>query len=136
MKVFFIILVLFLVGCSTTKCRNSKHREEISAKTKQGDNLKKTFQVDDEKKQISSDERVFIYKYDGALQCGLGHGIKAQIMEKQLKRIPVFSRENKPDGLMHVQACGQPTGRANVYEIKKSDLKQAKSYGFLLWRFN
>jgi hypothetical protein len=134
-KNFLIIVALFMVGCSSTKCRNTKHVEEISAKLKDGQQLKNTFQVNDGK-SINQKERIFVYKYDGALQCGLGHGIKAYIMEKELKDVAVFSRENKPDGLMHVQACGQPTGRANVYEILRSDLAKAKKIGFMLWRFN
>ena len=130
-----LILILFTIGCSTTKCKTVKHQKEIDATHVNADKLKKTFNVD-QKKNNGKEEHVFIYKYDGALQCGLGHAVKVQVMEQELTGITVYSRENKPDGLMHVQACGQPTGRANVYEVSKSNADKAKSRGFLLWRFN
>lgn len=84
---------------------------------------------------VSSQERVRVFKYDGSLQCGMGKAVPMAEMAKELAGITIYSQENKPDGLMHIQACGTPTGRANVYEIDKSALEQAKKKGFKEWTF-
>ena len=78
-------------------------------------------------------DRIKVYKYDGSLQCGMGKAIAFEVMQKDLKNIKVYSAANKPDGLMHIQQCGTPTGTANVYEIDKKDLEAAKKLGFKLW---
>lgn len=78
-------------------------------------------------------QRVFVYKPDGSLQCGQGQKIEINEMKKQLGQIEVYSADNKHDGLMRVQMCGQPTGSCNVYEIKASDLEQALKIGFKKW---
>lgn len=78
-------------------------------------------------------QRVYVYKPDGSLQCGQGQKIELNEMKKQLGQIETFSAENKHDGLMRVQMCGQPTGTCNVYEIKLSDLDQALKLGFKKW---
>lgn len=79
--------------------------------------------------------RVKVFKYDGSLQCGMGKPIPVSEMQKELAGITVYSAENKPDGLMHIQACGTATGRANVYEIDKTALEAAKKKGFKEWTF-
>ncbi|MCB0365639.1 MAG: hypothetical protein H6624_04400 [Bdellovibrionaceae bacterium] len=81
------------------------------------------------------ENRVFVYKYDGSKQCGAGQPISVKTMAKELKGMQVFSQENKPDGLMHIQVCGAATGRANVYEIKAEDLAKAQAKGFQEWKF-
>jgi len=73
---------------------------------------------------------VLVYKADGSLQCGAAKGLSAEEMGKQLGPIKIFSREKKPDGLMHIQVCGSPTGMINVYEISASDLTAAEKLGF------
>ena len=78
-------------------------------------------------------DRVKIYKYDGSLQCGMGKTIDPEQMKQELKLIPVYKFESKQDGLMHIQACGTPTGKANVYEIDKIKLSDAKKLGFKEW---
>jgi hypothetical protein len=80
-------------------------------------------------------DRVKVYKYDGSLQCNMGKAISVDEMEKQLKDIKVFARENKSDGMMRIQLCGSPTGRANVYEIERKDIEAAKKAGFQEWTF-
>lgn len=87
--------------------------------------------------QLSSNaqSRVKVFKYDGSLQCGKAKPVSVSEMQRELKGIAVYSAENKPDGLMHVQVCGSPTGRANVYEIDKSTLEAAKKLGFKEWTF-
>ncbi len=113
-----------LVGCSTGNCRSQK---ENSMKAEQKD------QKPIETPLTGELDRVKVYKYDGSLQCGMGKPIAAEVMQKDLKTIPVFSAINKADGLMHIQQCGTPTGTANVYEIDKKDLEAAKKLGFKLW---
>ena len=73
---------------------------------------------------------VFVFKADGSLQCGMGKPISAEEMEKELKGIKVLSRDKRPDGMMHIQVCGSPTGIINVYEIPASQLAEAQSRGF------
>lgn len=77
--------------------------------------------------------RVKVFKYDGSKQCGMAEATPIDKMQKELKGIKVYSSENLADGLMHIQACGTPTGKANVYEIDKKDLAAAKKLGFKEW---
>src|SRR4051812_33365420 len=72
----------------------------------------------------SEQDRVFVYKYDGSLQCGQGKAIAVEAMAKELNGIPVISSLKKNDGQMHIQVCGSISGRANVYEIPAKFLKQ------------
>lgn len=73
---------------------------------------------------------VFVYKSDGSLQCKAAVGIPVAEMEKQLEGINVYSRDKRPDGKMHIQVCGSPTGMINVYEIPESSLQEAEARGF------
>lgn len=98
--------------------------------------LKETAIMDASQKPLNQVlDRVKIYKYDGSLQCSMGKAVPPEEMEKQLKGITVFSRENKADGMMRIQVCGTPTGRANVFEIERKDLEAAKKLGFQEWTF-
>ena len=83
----------------------------------------------------ATQRRIKVFKYDGSLQCGMRAGIPVGEMAKELSGITIFSSENKPDGLMHIQACSTNTGRANVYEIDASSLEDAKKRGFKEWTF-
>jgi hypothetical protein len=127
LKSFFslVFLVLILIGCAAGNCRS--HRETVPDEKA----------VNQAVAQISSNaqNRVKVYKYDGGLQCGMGKPIAISQMQKELKDINVYSSENKPDGLMHIQACGTPTGQANVYEIDRTSLEAAKKRGFKEWTF-
>ena len=78
-------------------------------------------------------DRIRVFKYDGSLQCGMGAAIPLATMAKDLGDIKTFSSVNKSDGLMHMQMCGSPTGKANVYEIDSSQLPAAKKAGFREW---
>ena len=86
--------------------------------------------------QNKPNERVRVYKPDGSLQCGQGKAIPVGEMKNELKDISVFASENKADGLMHMQMCGAPTGKHNVYEINRADLEKAKSRGFKEWTWD
>ena len=76
------------------------------------------------------DNRIYVAKADGSLQCGMAKGQTPQDMEKQLEGIKVYSRENRPDGRMHIQVCGSATGQVNVFEIPSTSLKDAEKRGF------
>ena len=80
-------------------------------------------------------DRVLVYKYDGSLQCGMGKPVALDVMAKELTSITLYSSVKKPDGLMHIQVCGSPTGMANVFEIPAKSLKAAESKGFKKWSF-
>jgi hypothetical protein len=77
---------------------------------------------------------VLVYKADGSLQCGMGKGTTAEDMEKKLAGLGVTARSKREDGMMHIQACGQATGMANVYEIPESSLAAAEKRGFRRFR--
>jgi hypothetical protein len=83
----------------------------------------------------SDNGRLFVYKYDGSLQCGMGKAIPLEVMAKELQGITVYSSVKKRDGLMHIQVCGSITGMANVYEIPAKFQKQAEGKGFKKWSF-
>lgn len=80
-------------------------------------------------------DRVLVYKYDGSLQCGMGKPVALDVMAKELGPITIFSSIKKPDGLMHIQVCGSPTGMANVFEIPAKSQKAAEGKGFKKWSF-
>lgn len=125
MKKWILVLTLFTLGCASGNCRSN--RETKVDEKKQGEIVN----------QISNNAqaRVKVFKYDGSLQCGQGKAIPVAEMQKELAGITVYSAVNKPDGLMHIQLCGSPTGRANVYEIDKTSLEAAKKKGFKEWTF-
>jgi hypothetical protein len=80
-------------------------------------------------------DRIYVYKYDGSLQCQKAKSIAVDVMAKELKGIPILSSIKKSDGMMHIQVCGTITGMANVYEIPTRFLKQAEARGFKKWNF-
>lgn len=117
------ISALFLISCAQGNCRqNRKDDPEIQAQ-----------KAEEIKKKSEASDRVYVFKYDGSLQCGQASATAVEDMKKDLGKVTVFSQENKPDGLMHIQACGTPTGRANVYWIARKDLSEAVKKGFKEW---
>lgn len=128
LKLGLILGVFIIVSCQTGHCRKTENQlppvetpEQMGLKNKG--------------EQVKEEERVFVYKYDGSLQCGQGRKIPLKEMAGQLEGIKIFSMKNKPDGLMHIQVCGSPSGFANVYEVGKSSLPIIKEKGFKLWEF-
>lgn len=83
-----------------------------------------------------SEGREWVYKYDGSLQCSQGNEVSLEQAAQQLEGVAIYSREKRTDTLMRVQVCGHPTGRANVFEIDKSDLARALELGFKVWDFD
>lgn len=118
LKKFLIGISLIVVSCAAGPCKNTVDRSKTGEMA------------------VLPTERVRVYKPDGSLQCGMGKGTPVADMQKELKGIKVHKSENKPDGLMHIQLCGSPTGLCNVYEIDKSDLETAKSFGFKEWTWD
>ena len=101
--ILFLITGFFVAGCATGHCRARKTQKQ---------------------------ETVFVYKADGSRQCGMGTIIPIETMAEELKGIKVYSQAKKSDGFMHAMVCGGPTGQVNAYEILKSDLNKAISFGF------
>jgi hypothetical protein len=129
LKVLTLFLsLLFFVSCQSGHCR--KVDESLpSVVTPEQMDKKDNHQS---KKQA---RRIFVYKYDGSLQCDQGRKIPLKEMAGQLDGIKVYSMQNKNDGLMHIQVCGSATGFANVYEIAESDKLAAQKAGFKVWEF-
>lgn len=118
------ILLASLSACSSKPCKIEDRKEgptNMSAEEKSTSNGK------------DLTTRVFVYKADGSLQCGMGKKIDALEMKKELGNIQVFSTANKSDGLMRIQLCGHPTGQNNVFEISAKDLEEALKLGFKKW---
>jgi hypothetical protein len=116
---------IFALGCAQGNCRS------------QASSTVNPAQAEVQMKNTSSQQdRIRVFKYDGSLQCNKGKAIALDVMAKDLGSIPVFSSANKSDGLMHIQQCGTPTGKANVYEIDASNLALARKAGFREWTFD
>ena len=136
-RLFLGALVLALFSCTSGNCR--RDGTLIIPKTATGKVAAKTPSKPETQTKNGDfpplEKRVFVFKYDGSKQCGVGKAIPLKVMAKQLKGIKIFSKENKMDGLMHSQVCGAATGRANVYEISKDDLEKAQAKGFEEWTY-
>ena len=122
---------LFVMACTTGPCRELRDQKAADA---QGAGVKPGTAVEG---GVMKDDRggpqvetVFVFKPDGSLQCGERVGIAVQSMEQELRGIQVFSRNNRPDGMMRIQVCGAPTGQINVYEIPATSLSEAEKRGF------
>ena len=123
MRFIFLVLVLIsMAACSNKPCK-TEDRPEVTM----------TGQEKPSSAAKDLTQRAFVYKPDGSLQCGMGKKIEVETMKKELAGITVYSSENKNDGLMRIQVCGQPTGQNNVYEISASDLDKALKLGFKKW---
>lgn len=126
-KLFVTLFFLLPLGCQMGHCRRSqKNIPQVQLP-----------ENPDTKKKGESSRKVSVFKYDGSLQCGQGKAadLKAMASELEGKDIKIFNMEKKPDGLMHIQVCGSPTGIANVYEISEGDLGRATALGFKKWTF-
>jgi hypothetical protein len=137
------LFTMLFVACTTGPCRELRDQQAADAQdaaaranspglntdtpgvANQGGYVSET-----PSRPMAATPTVMVYKPDGSLQCGMGKPIPVQEMEKQLQGIRVISRENRHDGMMHIQVCGAPTGMINVYEIPSSSLSEAESRGF------
>lgn len=120
--------LLGAVGCANGHCRQPQVVTAPQGPTPQADSVKLN----------SSQEYVWIYKYDGTLQCGEGREKSVDSMNEELKSSGIKARkmEKRSDGMMRAQVCGQGTGRANAFEIPKSQQGSAEAMGFKPWSFN
>ena len=123
-----LLLVFAVQGCVQGHCR--RQVDEPVALAPLTESTSKSASVPPEP------GHVFVYKYDGSLQCGMGKPVDLDTMAKDLKGIPYVSAVKKHDGLMHIQVCGSLTGSANVYEIPAKFLPQAEGKGFKTWSFD
>ncbi|WGD51448.1 hypothetical protein QA641_39385 [Bradyrhizobium sp. CB1650] len=75
---------------------------------------------------------VYVYRYDGSVQCGGGEPISLEVMGKELTDagVKIISQRKGNDGLMHPFVCGAVTGAINVYEIDSADLQKARDRNF------
>jgi hypothetical protein len=121
-----LVFAILLAGCQQGHCRRQVDAPAEAQPLPGGA---------DQSLKPSESDRVFVYKYDGSLQCGQGKAIPVEVMAKELQGIPVSSSMKKNDGLMHIQVCGSISGKANVYEIPATYLKQAEGKGFKKWTF-
>lgn len=124
----FIFILGLLAGCSTVESQTEKSSLVNPIRKVSKVNLK--IAASNEKS-----ETVFVFKYDGSAQCESGSIVSLDKMAQQLEGIKVYSQIKKSDGLMRIQLCGSPTGKANVFEISKKDIKKAKLLGFQIWKF-
>lgn len=132
--ILFTMMTTLVFSCSTRTCKpsetlaqNSETKKLIAGETK----ISPTNHMSNN--QI---KKIKIYKPDGSIQCEKGTGIPVQEMAKELGDITIYNSENKHDGLMRIQVCGQPTGQSNVYEIGESDYPRAAGLGFKKWKGN
>lgn len=117
MKFIYYFLFMFLVGCTQGNC------------IRKADNTQSDVVPADVK-------TVWVYKYDGSRQCGLGEVISLGKMKNELEDLLVYKMEKRNDGLMRTMNCGAATGMANVYQISQKDLEIAKKLGFKEWSFS
>jgi hypothetical protein len=146
MKWLSVVLVFFMgiVSCQNKPCReiqaekmgrNQEVKNPNLTGAAQDGNLgsKSPNPIESEASSKAAQLKVRVYKPDGSLQCGMGHKIPLEEMERELKGISVSSRINQNDGLMRIQVCGAPTGQCNIYEIDRKDLAKALNLGFKEW---
>ena len=124
-KVLFVVLIFLTAACANGPCRQLREPQLAAQQSPATAAVEAPAGT-----ALAKAGNVFVYKADGSLQCEKKLGITPQEMEKELKGIPVSSRTNRPDGMMHIQSCGSPSGRVNVYEIPATSLKEAEKRGF------
>ena len=119
-----------LAACSAGHCRKPSERNQELLRELKGEPP-----VAAKKSEKEEETTVWVYKYDGSLQCNIARAKSLKVMAKQLAGIPILAQEKRHDGLMHITVCGSPTGKANVYKINKEDLEKAQAVDFKVWSF-
>lgn len=125
MTAVLLLASSFMFACTQGHCRRKAQAPGTAQPVESGD----------ASTTPKGPDRIFVYKYDGSLQCGMGKPIALDTMAKELNGIQILSSVKKPDGLMHIQVCGSITGQANVYEIPARYQKAAEAKGFKKWSF-
>lgn len=122
-----LMMGISLVACTQGHCRRKSEAPSAATPIEAGDASGAN--------TTKNSDRVFVYKYDGSLQCGMGKPVALEVMAKELNGVQILSSVKKLDGLMHIQVCGSITGMANVFEIPAKYLKTAEAKGFKKWSF-
>ena len=79
----------------------------------------------------SAEERIKVFKSDGASQCGpQGSSVEEMQMELVDAGIDVICGQKASDGQAYCAACGCPSGSINVYTIHAQNLSDAQALGF------
>jgi hypothetical protein len=125
-----LMFIFLLAACAAGNCREKRAEERRKSSTGAAVAETSAEQVLKETKGSNVMDRVKVYKPDGSLQCGMGAAVPLETMKKDLGNIRVYSQENTSDNLMHIALCGAPTGKINVYEIDRENLKEALAKGF------
>lgn len=125
MKLALFFSLAFLSACASGPCNNQARngeQQQVAAVSPQSASSS----------PAPDPKTLKVYKADGSRQCGQGKAIDLKVMEAQLTKagIKILSSAKQPDGMMHTQVCGAPTGTANTYEIAPADLKKAEKLGF------
>ncbi len=83
---------------------------------------------------VFDDGTVQVYKYDGTLQCGMGHELTLDEMAQELEAegVEVIASRKGTDGLLHITVCGASTGSINVFVIDRGSLPTAQRLGYRL----
>lgn len=124
-----IVSSLLMLGCVDGPCRKLKN-PELAPGMPAAPSASNSSKNSPPAVREAADGRVFVARPDGSLQCGMEKGLELVEMERDLRGIKVYSSMKKPDGKMHIQVCGSPTGILNVYEIPASSLSDAEKNGF------
>lgn len=138
MKFVLALLIMgSLFSCSTRTCKPNETLEQTQDSTA----LKKQpvagqTEISPTTNMTNQNKKIKVYKPDGSVQCEPGTGTSVAEMAKQLGDIKVYSSENKHDGLIRIQVCGQATGNCNVFEINEADFAKASILGFKKWKSN
>lgn len=136
-----LVLALLIIGtlfsCSTRTCKPNENLEQTQdAAAQKNLPIAGETQISPTTNMTNQNKKLKVYKPDGSVQCEPGTGTSAAEMAKQLGDIKVYSSENKHDGLIRIQVCGQATGNCNVFEINEADAAKASILGFKKWKSN
>lgn len=133
---YIIVVLIFgalIGGCASRPCRQPR-APELDQTVKQPPPAQSATSLNGESPpNENAPLKVRVYKSDGSRQCERRGGKSVEATERELAGIPVYHREKRSDGLMHIQVCGSPTGIINIFEIDSSNLKQAEERGFKRW---
>ncbi|AZZ36810.1 hypothetical protein CIK05_08415 [Bdellovibrio sp. qaytius] len=137
MKLLLVLMMVVSVfSCSTRTCKPNETIAQNQAASAQPQPVAGETKISPTTTMTNTLKKIKIYKPDGSVQCEQGTGTPAPEMAKQLGDIKVYSSENKHDGLIRTQVCGNATGHCNVYEINESDFAKAEKLGFKKWKNN
>jgi hypothetical protein len=127
-----LFLLVFLVGCSHSECKNIPQRDAALAAQQQSSPTPTESVTPVNTKSEANSKLIQIYKETGAKQCGEGDAIPLQKVKEQLtkNKVEPLDAKTQSDGYMHMQVCGAPTGEIHVFTIQKSQLKRATALGF------